>query len=177
MVNSEDRDPETGDLGETIYLFPKRGEQILSLETYYYAPYKIRNIYREMMDAFNNGLFLLCSGGIRTIIEGICNEENIMDGPVEVEINGKKKIIRKKNLQGKISGLHEKSVLTKKHAEVLHELRFLGNDALHSLDAPAPEELKLAIDIVEHTLDNLYELSEKFERLKDKRERKAIKKN
>ncbi|CAH8239910.1 hypothetical protein VAEU17_810001 [Vibrio aestuarianus] len=32
----------------------------------------------------------------------------------------------------------------------------MGNKAVHELDMPSLDELKIAIDIVEHTLENIY---------------------
>jgi len=173
-INSDDVDPE-GVPSETIRLYPMRGKDILSLKSYYNAPVKIRSIYREIIDAYNNGLYILSAGGLRAIIEGICNDEGIIDGPIEIIKSGVKTIKRKRNLQGKISGLHEKGLLTKQHAELLHEHRFLGNEALHSLDKPTKDELRLAIEIVEHTLDNIYELSEKVEDLQSRKRNRTKK--
>lgn len=170
-VNSEDTDPY-----ENIKLYPIRGKETLPIKPFYNVPYKVRSIYREMIDAFNNGLFVLCSAGLRATIEGICISESIFDGPVEFEKNGTTVIKRKKDLQGKIGGLFEKGLLTKHHTEILHEHRFLGNEALHSLDQPTKEELKIAIEIVDHTLDNLYELTEKVSDLRYNKRRRLNKK-
>lgn len=77
---------------------------------------------------------------------------------------------------GKISGLSEKGILTKKNSEILHEHRYLGNEAVHELSQPSEEEVKLAIEIIEHTLESLYEISEKAEELrmrKSKRQKKS----
>ena len=70
---------------------------------------------------------------------------------------------------GKIEGLHEKGLLTRQHSEILHEHRFLGNDAVHDLKQPTQDELKLAIQIVEHTLENLYELKDKADEWRSKK--------
>lgn len=175
-VNSEDADPYDGKLFENIKLYPIRGKETLPIKPFYNVPYKVRSIYREMIDAFNNGLFVLCSAGLRATIEGICISESIFDGPVEFEKNGTTVIKRKKDLQGKIGGLFEKGLLTKYHTEILHEHRFLGNEALHSLDQPTKEELKIAIEIVDHTLDNLYELTEKVSDLRYNKRRRLNKK-
>lgn len=64
----------------------------------------------------------------------------------------------KSNLEGKINGLAQKKFLTAQNAEALHEHRFLGNDALHELTQPSSEELKLAIEIVEHTFKSVFDL-------------------
>lgn len=172
--NSEDYDLEEGYPIKNTILYPLRGKEVLPIKTFISVPYKIRGIYREMIDAYNNGMFVLCSGGLRATIEGICNAEGIKDGPVEIKKKGGgTTITRRKDLSGKISGLHEKGLLTKQHAEMLHEHRFLGNEALHSLDQPSKEELQIAIEIVEHTLDNIYELTDKLSDLQHtKRKRK-----
>jgi hypothetical protein len=60
----------------------------------------------------------------------------------------------------------ERGFLTKEHGRTLHELRFLGNEAPHELKVPRSDELHIAIDIVEHTLENLYELGTKAETLR-----------
>jgi len=52
----------------------------------------------------------------------------------------------------------------------------LGNEAIHELNQPSTDELILAIDIMEHTLDALYELPDKAEelrRMKAKRLKKS----
>lgn len=159
-VNSEDVHPEYGPV-ENITLYPLRGKDVHSIKPFYNVPLRVRNIYREMVDAFNGGMYVLCAGGLRAIIEGICSNEGVVDGPVEEVTASLSTPKRRRNLQGKISGLHEKGHLTKKHAETLNEHRFLGNDALHSLDQPSKDELVIAIDIIEHTLFNIYELTEK----------------
>ena len=123
-------------------------------------------IYRETIDAINNDSNILCSGGIRAIIEGICIDKGIDRGEVK-KSNGEKQIL--KNLEGKIGGLSSNGLLTKENTEILHDLRFLGNEALHELSAPSKEELKLAINIIEHTLENIYELHDKAKRLKAER--------
>ena len=54
--NSDDYHPETGENYETVRLYPIRGEGILPIKPYYSVPPIVRNIYRETMDAYNNGL-------------------------------------------------------------------------------------------------------------------------
>jgi hypothetical protein len=104
------------------------------------------------------------------MIEGICAATGVKDGPVEMpDKDGTTKIVRKCNLQGKIEGMAEAGLLTRKHAEILHEHRFLGNEAVHELQRPSREELKLAVEVVEHTFDNLYELPDKADQLRWKR--------
>lgn len=162
--NSEDYGPR----GEPIIrenLYPKRSKDTLPTKDFLKVPRKLRRIYREVIDCYNNGNLIMCAVGLRAIVEGICNAMNIKDGPIEV----RGKIVRKKNIEGKIAGLHEKGILSKKDSEILHEHRFMGNEAVHELASPSEEELKLAIEIIEHMFENIFELPEKAAELLFKR--------
>ena len=55
--------------------------------------------------------------------------------------------------------------------KILHALRFIGNEAVHQLTAPPEDDLKVAIEIVEHTIENLYGLSAKGYRLLAKKQK------
>lgn len=175
--NSEQYDPETNDYYESVRLYPIRSDKSLPLKPYYNIPTIVRNIYRETIDAYNNELNLLCAAGLRGIIEGICKHENIVDGLVEkTSKDGMIKTVRTKDLMGKINGLLEKGKITKNQAEILHEHRYLGNDALHSLDKPQKPVLKIAIEIIENMLDVLYEIDRKVEQLMSRRQLRGRKK-
>ena len=126
----------------------------------------------------NNEINTLCAAGLRTIIEGICAVLKINNGPVEItKKDGSVKIVRKKNLQGKISGLTEKGILTTKYSDILHEHRYLGNEAVHELSQPSRQELALAIEIIENILENVFEIPEKAEELKRRRFKRLKKHN
>ena len=141
-------------------------------------PEKIKVLYREVINTFNNKLGVLCAAGIRAVIEGICNEKEVGGGnvirynkstgePKTDEVGNVKKEYSS-NLDGKIEGLAEQGYITKNYAKTLHNLRFLGNQAVHQLDKPKEENLKLAIDIVEHTLSSIYEIEIKAQKLAQK---------
>lgn len=51
-------------------------------------------------------------------------------------------------------------MLYNKYAETLHKLWFMGNEALHKLDIPE-DELKVAIDILEHAIVSICEIDRK----------------
>lgn len=144
-------------------LYPKRTLQSLAIRKLMNTPQNIKKIYRETIDGFNNDQTILCSGGLRAIIEGICKDRGIQEGTVKTKEGGTK---TSRGLDGKIEGLAANGFLTNGNAEILHELRFLGNKALHELSSPSSEELKMAIEIVEHTLDNIYELQHKAAKLR-----------
>jgi hypothetical protein len=164
---SEDMDPFSGDDGSTERLYPKRGANSINPKSFYNVPSNLRRIYGELVDCFNNEAPTLCAAGLRAIVEGICAEQGVTDGPVLVPAKGGgTQSIRKDNLEGRIAGLQEKGLLTQSSAQTLHEHRYLGNSAVHELARPSEDELRLAIEIVEHTLEQLYELPEKAEELR-----------
>jgi hypothetical protein len=153
----------------TERLYPKRDAKTINAKPFLNISNTLRRIYGETVDCFNNESMTLCAAGLRAMVEGVCADQKIIDGPVEVSAKGGgTQIIRKINLEGKISGLHEKGILTQSSAITLHELRFLGNDAVHELVSPSSEELLLAINIVEHVLEQLYEIPSKALQLKQK---------
>lgn len=158
-VTSEDIDPATGELEKMIELYPERKTNFLEEKHYTVLPKKIRNIYREIIQSFNMNMYLSCSACLRVIIEEICSQSDITKG----------------NIVGKISKLHIQGFLTERHAEILHQHRFLGNKALHEVQLPTREELLLAIQIMEHTIENIYELQDKFEELEWLKERRLRK--
>ena len=145
---------------------------ILNAKIYYSLPDNINRLYKETIECYNNGIFTLCAAGIRALVEGICIDKKIKDGNVEEnDKNGNIKIIRKRNLEGKINGLIEKGVLTKENAESLHEHRYMGNEAVHQLSLPSKKELSLAISIIENIFDSIYEIHDMIEELKEARKR------
>lgn len=150
-------------------LFPKRDINSLVIKNYFNISNNIKRIYRETIDAYNNELFILCSAGLRAIIEGVCNEKLITGGPVK---NTKNQIVNSKTLAGKIEGLVEKGFLAKTNANSLHELRFLGNAAVHSLEMPTVHELKIAIKIIENLIENIFEIEHSTKSLKIETEKR-----
>lgn len=170
---SEDIDAMTGRLLETVRLYPKRNADSVTAKSFYNVPSNLRRIYGELIDCFNNDSPTLCAAGLRAIVEGICAQQGVVDGPVQGPAKeGGTRIARRKNLEGRIAGLQEKGLLTQSSAQTLHEHRYLGNDAVHELACPSSDELRLAIEIIEHTLEQLYELPEKAEELSRARARR-----
>lgn len=158
-----------GQDGTQVKLYPFRTTETLSEKDFYCIPVHLKRIYRETISSFNNELFTLCAAGLRGITEGICSDQNITDGPVEINKNGEIRIVRKSDLRAKIAGLTEKGILSQNSSIVLHEHRFLGNDAVHELAQPSIDELKIALHIIEHTLEELYEIPSKGAELNARR--------
>jgi hypothetical protein len=170
---SEHEDPYLGTDGHTEQLYPKRDVNTLTARDFQSLPKTIHRIYKESIESCNNDCFVLCAAGLRALVEGICANQSISDGPIEVPASGGgTQIVRKRNLEGKIKGLVERDILTASGAETLRELRFLGNEAVHELSQPGFRELKLAFDIVEHVLEQLYEIPGKAIKLEQYRLRR-----
>jgi len=150
----------------TQELYPQRGAHSRPINPYRGLPVTIRIIYRETIDSYNANLTLLCGIGVRSIVEAICIDKSITGGKVKTETGTER---NSNNLDGKISSLASKGFLTTDNAEILNELRFLGNEAVHELSRPTIEELSLAIDIIELTIENLYMIKRKALNLQQKR--------
>jgi len=160
-----DWNPGTREMEGTTHIYPRRQEKDLPCRGFPEAPKRLQELYRETVCAFNRGLLTLCAAGVRALIEGICADKGVRGGHVEQD--GKLKY--RANLDGKIEGLHQDKVLSEEHAQRLHSHRLLGNEALHELAEPSAEELKLSIEIAEHTLQNIYVLSSQGEQLSAQR--------
>ena len=168
-INSEHDDYEGRSI-PTIRIYPQRSKDTLVVKNYMNVPFSLQRIHRETIECYNYGNLTLCGAGVRALVEGICQENGITGGNVQfTRSDGTTGAVRKTNLQGKINGLHENGKLTAQNAEILHEHRFLGNDAVHELSTPSREDLKLAIEIVENVFDTLYEIPSKGLTLKRKR--------
>lgn len=144
--------------------YPKRMQYLLELKRFHNTPKLIIKIYKEIIETYNNQLYILCGGGIRAIIEGICSDKGIQ-GIQKLDKNNNPYL--NKSLPSKIKGLAENGFLTTKSAESLHNLTFMGNESLHQLAASSKYELKLAIDIIEHMLESIYEIEHKSNNLKN----------
>ncbi len=155
---SEAEHRELGYDGTTENLYPKRNSNTLAARALLNVPTTLKRIYTEIIECFNNEALTLCAAGLRVLVEGICADQGVQDGLVErAKQDGTIETKKRNNLEGKINGLHEKGILTKLTSETLHQHRFLGNEAVHELARPSSEELKLAISILEGTLEQLYE--------------------
>jgi hypothetical protein len=110
-------------------------------------PSKLIHIYREIIRAFNNDLHILAAAGLRALIEGICFDKKISGRNLDEKIN------------------HMNTILPENIVSNLHGFRFMGNEAIHELEIPRLEDLKLAISVSEDLLNFLYELDYKASRL------------
>jgi hypothetical protein len=132
--------------------FPKPEKR--NKKDFKHLPSSFTKIYQEVIAAYNNDGFILCAAGIRAILEGICKDKGITDG----------------DLKTKIQKMFEQRLITQQQENILHKLRFLGNDAIHELQVPGRKEIEAAMDIIEHIVEDLYEIAGKAEILMPSRE-------
>ena len=137
ITHNEDGEP---DYYYDKSIYPTFLDKSDELDNQHFIPESIRIIYRETISAFKANSYILTAGGLRAIIEAICNHLRIKKG----------------NLADRIDLLHNKGHLTLSESKRLHSIRFLGNDALHEIEKPKKEHLYILLDIINHLLANLF---------------------
>lgn len=131
--------------------YPPRNEFQIELKQFRQLARKLVVIYKETLGAYNNKLTTLCAIGIRSLLEGICEDKQVAG----------------KNLEEKIDNMV--TILPSNIVTNLHTIRFLGNEAAHELSVPSTEDLRLAIELCEDLLNYIYELDYKAQRLSTSR--------
>jgi hypothetical protein len=124
----------------SVTSYPKIIEGHRDLRGLYWVPRTVSNIYRESLLAMRENALILAGLGMRGTIEAICKERNIAG----------------RDLEKRITNMASSGLITKKDAERLHGIRFLGNDAAHDIKAPTIGQLTVALQIIEHLLNSLY---------------------
>jgi len=130
--------------------FPKRSQQSLTVKRYSKLKPELRAIYQEAITCYNEQALILCTAGLRALLEGICQDKKIKGNNLKAKIEGLKSILPNKNI-----------------IRNLHHFRFMGNDAVHELTAPKPTEVALAIGVIEDLLNFFYELDYKASQLRE----------
>jgi hypothetical protein len=154
-MHSEKGDGEWAQDYNSLY-FPEARKDYRSMKLFHVLPKKLLALYREVIQAHNHKMRILCGAGLRGLIEGICADKKIAG----------------RNLERKIDNLT--TLLPANIVRNLHGLRFIGNDAVHELEAPNDRTLQVALDVVEDILNFLYALDYKasmLDKLKGKQTR------
>lgn len=144
-------DPYRGEYWEapiTIETFPKVSKYKL-IEGCEFVPEAIYKTYKQTLSAYQEEATILAGIGFRAIIEAICSDQNVKEN----------------NLQQSISKLYSSGILSKHDSNLLHSIRFLGNDAAHEIKEPTKGQLDTALKIIEHLLISLYILPKDVERV------------
>ena len=125
---------------ESVELYPSRVAGRHKLRQVHFLPYTISRVYAETHSALCNKQPILAGIGIRALVETVCKEKAAIGF----------------TLEKKIDNLVENGVLTHMGAETLHSTRILGNEAAHEVKPHSEETLNLAMDVVEHMLNDVY---------------------
>lgn len=124
----------------SISIYPKSIEGHKKADEIYSIPEVVRRIYRESLSAFKNNLYILTGIGFRATVEAICNERSVAG----------------RDLSARINNLAKMGLLSQTDANLLHSIRFLGNDAAHEMAAASEKNLMAALRIIDHLLHAVY---------------------
>lgn len=127
------------------------------------TPALIQMMYSQVISAFNMESYLLSAVGLRMIIEGICNDLKIKSGYIlddyeQYEFDKNNNKVMRSNLEGRINGLVETRIIVQAQANILHQIRTLGNASAHELQVPERSTIKLALEIIESIVHQIYQL-------------------
>jgi len=124
----------------TIDIYPHFIEGHNGLEKIWGIPNIVQSVYKESILAIQEGAFTLAGLGLRATIEAICNEQDI----------------KGKDLQKRINAMVREGLISKKDANRLHSIRFMGNDAAHDIKKAKKASVLIALKIVEHLITTVY---------------------
>jgi hypothetical protein len=161
LENSEGMEGSLGEFDEhgnqlwSEQFYPARARAHLPRKFFIKLGPKRSRIYRETIWSFNNGSLVLCTAGLRALLEGICDDKQIKGRNLKEKIDKLQPLLANENI-----------------IKSLHHFRFTGNEAVHQLESPKAPDLKLAIEVMEDLLNFLYELDYKASQLKDSRKSK-----
>lgn len=134
--------------GEDIYsdeYHPKRlmlGER--EAKRFNHLDQTLNETYKEIITSFQQGLSIVCSMGVRALLEGICVLEGIDDKVAW-------------GLEKKIEHLNAASNIPESIITGLKNIKFVGDDAAHRLKPPERHILSMAIDLLESLMTHMYE--------------------
>jgi hypothetical protein len=132
--------------------FPDRLENSMIEKRIVGIPNLLKRAYQEVLQCYNSDLRILCSAGLRAMIEGICNHHQI-NGPT---------------LKDRIDALGKNGLISTELSKSLQAHRFIGNKALHQLSFAEKNELKDAIELIEITMENLFGVPDRHKELSKK---------
>ncbi len=144
------------DIAHHVEIYPSRIAGRQQIDRYWLIPAGVSRIYKETHGALSNKFPILSGIGIRALIEAVCKEKNATGN----------------NLKERIDDLVLKGVLTQAGADILHQLRDLGNEAAHDIKPQEDDSLELALDVIENLLQSVYILPEAARRMKDRKPKK-----
>lgn len=161
----------TNDDGDSMWysvvkVYPEKpadhGDAFITKKDFNNVPEELIGLYNQVVEASNLHMQLLSAAGLRMLLEAICKDLAIEDGPL-FNPDGTPQVSkgveqRSKKLIGKINGLVERKLIVEKQASILHEIREFGNVTVHEVVQPSRNKMKRAVAIIEHILMTIYDL-------------------
>ena len=96
-----DEESNTADYPEyNIHIYPDEALGARPPEDWSRYPKDVAKMYVETLKCFNAGAFTLAGGGLRAIVEAICQDRQVTVGPLETKINA----LVKQKISGANSG-------------------------------------------------------------------------
>jgi hypothetical protein len=132
--------------------FPTRQRDLILPEVFKNLNREMSELYNEVVTCFNEGCLLLCTIGLRTLIEGVCKDKGLKDGNLEHKVKGLIRLLPSLNM-----------------IEALHALRDFGNFATHELKALSRDDARIAIQVMEDLLNYFYDMDYKASRVRNPR--------
>lgn len=159
---SEDRKNITGELIEKdIEIFPLRhNSNLRPPKSLKFLSKELSNFYEEIFNAYTNRSLILCTIGIRAIIEKFCDIVGIKKGD---KLNDGTTI---QFIYHKVLALFQRGYITENHLNYLQFYREMGNEATHELKIPTNEEIENALNIIAHTIDTIFLTNQSKEKFK-----------
>ena len=140
-----------------VTYYPKRSFSSAGPKNFLKLGPKLTTLYREVLTTFNENCLILCSVGLRTLLEAICEDKGISGRKLEHQIDGLIAFLPSQNL-----------------IDALHGFRFTGNEAAHELGALTHDQAKDAILVMEDLLNFLYDFDYKASRIKNASKRSSL---
>jgi hypothetical protein len=110
---------------------------------------ELNRLYREVIACFTGDCLLLCTIGLRALVEKVCRDKGLTERNLEHRIDELSRFLPSPSL-----------------IEALHEFRFAGNAAAHELQALTRDEARMAIEVMEGLFNFLYDLDYKASQIR-----------
>ncbi len=124
--------------------FPPRAEDLVQCKFFRNLNSDLKRLYEEAVACLNGGHLVLCTIGLRALIEGVCSDKGVDGKNLEHQVDGLIKFLPSLNI-----------------IQALHTLRITGNDAAHGREPFTRGNARMAVGVVEDLLNFLYDLDYK----------------
>jgi len=141
--------PTDNEIFDPVYL-PTRSVDSLQRKRFKNLGSDLTRVYGEVITSFNEGCLVLCTIGLRALIERICRDKGLREGNLEQRIDCLVKFLPSVNC-----------------IEALHAFRVVGNTAAHELEALTRDNARAAIAVIEDLLNFFYDFDYRASQMQD----------